>query len=85
VVLDGCPPNIEITEEEIQKDLDEETGQSAITNSAKKNRTRSISFQELLMEKQQEHRFCLWHTTRMSDLKDYDTLKTGISPGACRF
>lgn len=36
VVIDGCPPNIEITEEEIQKDLDRrKPGQSAITTPRK--------------------------------------------------
>lgn len=36
VVIDGCPPNIEITEEEIQKDLDRrKPGQSNITTPRK--------------------------------------------------
>lgn len=36
VVIDGCPPNIEISEEEIQKDLDRrKPGQSAITSPRK--------------------------------------------------
>jgi len=36
VVIDGCPPNISITEEEIQKDLDRrKPGQSAITTPRK--------------------------------------------------
>jgi len=36
VVVDGCPPNIEITEEEIQKDLDRrKPGQSEITSPRK--------------------------------------------------
>jgi chorismate synthase len=36
VVVDGCPPNIAITEEEIQKDLDRrKPGQSAITTPRK--------------------------------------------------
>ncbi len=36
VVVDGCPPNIEITEEEIQKELDRrKPGQSAITSPRK--------------------------------------------------
>jgi chorismate synthase len=36
VVIDGCPPNIEITEEEIQKDLDKrKPGQSDITSPRK--------------------------------------------------
>lgn len=36
VVLDGCPPGIEITEEEIQKELDRrKPGQSAITTTRK--------------------------------------------------
>src|ERR1700730_2352471 len=33
VVIDGCPPNIEITEDEIHKELDRrKPGQSAITS-----------------------------------------------------
>lgn len=36
VVIDGCPPNISITEEEIQKDLDRrKPGQSSITSPRK--------------------------------------------------
>src|SRR5258708_29255172 len=36
VVIDGCPPNIAITEEEIQKDLDKrKPGQSEITTQRK--------------------------------------------------
>jgi len=40
VVIDGCPPNIEITEEEIQKDLDRrKPGQSEITTPRKEQDT----------------------------------------------
>jgi chorismate synthase len=40
VVLDGCPPNIEITAEEIQKDLDRrKPGQSEITTPRKEQDT----------------------------------------------
>ena len=40
VVIDGCPPNITITEEEIQKDLDRrKPGQSAITTPRKEEDT----------------------------------------------
>jgi len=40
VVIDGCPPNIAITEEEIQKDMDRrKPGQSAITTPRKEQDT----------------------------------------------
>jgi chorismate synthase len=40
VVIDGCPPNIAITEEEIQKDLDRrKPGQSTITSPRKEQDT----------------------------------------------
>src|SRR5258708_5996489 len=40
VVIDGCPPNIAITEEEIQKDLDKrKPGQSEITTPRKEQDT----------------------------------------------
>ena len=56
-VVDGCPPNIPISEKEIQKDMDKRRpGQSKFTTQ-RKERIKFQFYQVSLKVRQREHRF----------------------------
>ena len=55
--IDGCPPNIPISEKDIQKDMDRRSpGQSKFTTQ-RKEPDKVIIFLEFLKGKQREHQY----------------------------
>src|SRR5437879_13902711 len=85
VVLDGCPPNIEITKEEIQKDLDRrKPGQSAITTPRKEQDTIHI-LSGIVDGKTTGTPILLMAYNKDVRSEDYDTLKNVYRPGHADF
>ncbi len=80
-VIDGCPPNINITEEEIQKDLDRrKPGQSAIT-SPRKEQDKIHILSGVFEGKTTGTPILLLAYNQDTKPQDYDELKKLYRPG----
>ena len=57
-IVDGCPPNISLSEKDIQKELDKrKPGQSKFTNSKEKKTIKFKYYLEFLMEEPPVHQY----------------------------
>jgi len=80
VIIDGCPPNISITENEIQKELDRrKPGQSAITTPRKEN-DKIEFFSGIFNGKTTGHPIMMMAQNKNQQSKDYSNIKEKYRP-----
>ena len=80
-VIDGCPPNIPISEKDIQKDMDRRRpGQSKFTTQRKES-IKSLFYLVFLRVKQLEHLFLLLFIMKIKNQEIMRSIKNKFRPG----